>query len=37
MTDIELDFLRSCLIIDGAKRKNVVELLDHKYFDTDFK
>ena len=37
MTEIELDFLRQCLIIDGEKRPSVTELLDHPYFTKEFK
>lgn len=37
MTETELDFLRSCLVIDGTKRKSVIELLEHPYFDKQFK
>ena len=37
MTEIELDFLRECLVIDGTVRKSLSELLEHPYFDPDFK
>ena len=37
MSEIELDFLRSCLVIDGNKRMSVVDLLNHPYFDEKFK
>jgi hypothetical protein len=37
MTAIELDFLRACLTIDGQLRANVDELLEHAYFDAEFK
>lgn len=33
MTEIELDFLRECLVIDGTVRKSLTELLEHPYFD----
>lgn len=33
MTEIELDFLRECLVIDGTVRKSLAELLEHPYFD----
>jgi hypothetical protein len=37
MTEVELDFLRECLVIDGTVRKSLAELLEHPYFDSDFK
>lgn len=32
MDDIELDFLRKCLVIDGLQRHTIDELLEHEYF-----
>ena len=37
MSEIELDFLRSCLVIDGNKRMSVVDLLNNPYFYEKFK
>lgn len=34
---LQLDFLRQCLVIDGAKRASAEQLLQHEYFDEDFK
>jgi len=33
MSDIELDFLRKCLVIDGQSRPSVDQLIEHIYFD----
>lgn len=33
MSEVELDFLRQCLVIDGLARPTVDELLKHAYFD----
>ena len=35
--DTSLDFLRKCLIIDGAQRATLADLVNHPYFDDDFK
>lgn len=37
MSENELDFLRCCLVIDGQKRRSVNDLLNHPYFDQEFK
>jgi hypothetical protein len=37
ISSVELDFLRSCLVIDGTARKSAAELMEHKYFDRQFK
>lgn len=37
MSEIELDFLRKCLVVDGSKRDTVHDLLQHDYFDQRFK
>lgn len=37
MSELELDFLRSCLVIDGMARPSVETLLEHPYFDEEFK
>ena len=37
MSEIELDFLRKCLIVDGAERGSVNDLLLHPYFSAEFK
>lgn len=37
MSDDELDFLRSCLVVDGVARPSVETLLEHPYFDPEFK
>lgn len=37
MDTISLDFIRKCLAIDGRQRISAQELLDHDYFDADFK
>jgi serine/threonine protein kinase len=37
MSDIELDFLRKCLVVDGAERGTVSDLLEHPYFTPEFK
>ena len=37
MSEVELDFLRCCLVIDGQQRKSVDDLLSHPYFDQEFK
>jgi len=37
MSAVELDFLRSCLIIDENARKSVAELMNHSYFGGKFK
>lgn len=37
MSDLELDFLRNCLVIDGQARPDVNQLLEHPYFDAEFK
>lgn len=36
MSEVELDFLRSCLVIDGTARPTVEELMAHAYFDPEF-
>lgn len=36
INQVELDFLRRCLIIDGTKRATAEELLKHEYFDSEF-
>ena len=36
MTNLELDFLRLCLVLDGAERPSASELLAHPFFDPDF-
>ena len=37
MSEVELDFLRQCLVIDGLQRSSVNELLVHEYFDEEFR
>lgn len=37
ITATQLDFLRKCLIIDGAKRATLPELLVHPIFDEEFR
>lgn len=37
MGEVELDFLRSCLVIDGTQRASVADLLEHPYFGPEFK
>lgn len=37
MSEVELDFLRCCLVIDGQQRKSVLDLISHQYFDEEFK
>jgi len=37
MSEVELDFLRCCLVVDGQQRKSVNDLISHKYFDDEFK
>ena len=37
MTNVELDFLRLCLVLDGAERPSASELLAHPFFYPDFK
>jgi serine/threonine protein kinase len=37
MDDTQLDFLRACLVIDGSARPSVDELLEHPYFDAEFR
>jgi len=34
---LQLDLLRKCLVIDGQLRSSAKELLDHPYFDAEFK
>ena len=34
--DVSLDFLRKCLVIDGSKRANTSDLLNHPFFDKEF-
>jgi serine/threonine protein kinase len=34
---IALDFIRSCLVIDGSKRSSCLELMNHPFFDAEFK
>lgn len=36
MNEVELDFLRSCLVIDGTARPTVEDLMAHAYFDPEF-
>jgi serine/threonine protein kinase len=36
MSELELDFLRSCLVIDGQQRPSVDQLLEHPFFDKEF-
>ena len=36
MSEVELDFLRSCPVIDGTARPTVEELMAHAYFDPEF-
>ena len=35
--EVALDFVRSCLVIDGTKRLSCAELMNHQFFDADFK
>lgn len=35
--DQQLDFIRKCLIINDKERISVAELLEHPYFDEEFK
>lgn len=37
MSEVELDFLRCCLVVDGQQRKSVNGLISHQYFDDQFK
>lgn len=37
MSEVELDFLRCCLVVDGQQRKSVNDLISHQYFDEEFK
>ena len=37
MGEVELDFLRKCLVIDGGERASVDQLLEHEYFNQEFK
>jgi serine/threonine protein kinase len=32
-----LDFLRKCLLIDGSQRPKLTELVEHPYFDAEFR
>jgi len=35
--ETQLDFVRKCLVIDGAERAKMIDLLDHPVFDEDFR
>ena len=37
INETQLDFIRKCLIIDGGKRANLPDLLEHPVFDEEFK
>ena len=37
INETQLDFVRKCLVIDGAGRATMTDLLEHPVFDEEFK
>ena len=37
ISETQLDFVRKCLVIDGAARAKMTDLLEHPVFDEEFK
>lgn len=37
ISELQISFLRACLVIDGQQRSSTTDLLEHPYFDAEFK